>query len=64
MPFINEKFTIICKEIFYVLTGALLIFSIMEIAFSGIVSAYININYVLIFWIFFAILILVNNDKN
>lgn len=47
------------KELFYTLTGAVLIFVIMEILWPGIVLAYININWVLIFWLVVGIVILV-----
>lgn len=45
-------------EIFYVLTGALVVFSVMELTWNRIVLAYININWVLILWLFVGILIL------
>lgn len=53
----------ILEEIFYVLTGALVIFVIMEIVWSGIVLAYININWVLIFWLINVILLLTNKKE-
>ncbi len=52
----NSK--IIIQEIFYVLTGALAIFAVMESVWPGVVLAYININAVLLFWLFFGILVL------
>lgn len=58
------KFNIILKEFFYVLTGALVIFSVLEIFWPGVVLSYININWVLIFWLIIGILILIINDKN
>jgi hypothetical protein len=54
----------ILHEIFYTLTAALLILSVMELLFPGIVLAYININLVLIFWVFNVILILSINKNN
>ena len=53
----------ILEEIFYVLTGALVIFVIMEIVWSGIVLAYININWVLIFWLISVILLLTRKEE-
>jgi len=53
----------IIKELFYVLTGALIIFCLMELIHQGIVLAYININLVLIFWIIDVIFILSINKK-
>ncbi|MFH1583171.1 MAG: hypothetical protein ABIB72_02535 [Candidatus Falkowbacteria bacterium] len=45
-------------ELFYVLTGAVLIFACLEIFWPGIVLAYLNLNYVLIFWLIIGIIIL------
>ncbi|MEA3463990.1 MAG: hypothetical protein U9R14_02875 [Patescibacteria group bacterium] len=56
-------FYLILKELFYALTGALAIFIIMEIFWPGIVLAYININWVLIFWLVIGIVILITNSK-
>lgn len=50
-------------ELFYVLTGALLIFSIMELVWPGTVLAYININRVLIFWLLIGIVIVLFGKK-
>jgi len=52
--FINNFF----YELFYALTGAILIFSCLEIFWPGIVLAYLNLNYVLIFWLIIGIIIL------
>jgi len=46
------------NELFYVLTGAGLIFSCLEIFWPGVVLAYINLNYILIFWLLSGIIIL------
>lgn len=53
----------IIKELFYVLTGALIAFVLMEIIWPGIVLAYINISWVLLFWLLNVILILLNAAK-
>lgn len=53
----------IVKETFYVLTGALIIFTAMELILPGVVLAYININIILLFWILNGIIILLT-DKN
>lgn len=50
-------------ELFYVLTGALLIFAGLEIFWPGIVLAYLNLNYVLLFWLIIGIIIL-SYDKS
>lgn len=52
--FINNFF----YELFYVLTAAILIFVILEIFWPGMVLAYLNLNYVLIFWLIAGIIIL------
>jgi hypothetical protein len=46
------------RELFYILSGAVLIFVCMEIFWPGIVLAYLNLNYVLIFWLVIGIIIL------
>lgn len=51
------------KEIFYVLTGAVVIFSGLEIFWPGVVLAYFNINWLLILWLLVGILI-TYSDKN
>jgi hypothetical protein len=56
----NGKIIIISKEIFYALSEILGIFFIMEIIKPGIVTAYLNMNYLLIFWLIAGILILLN----
>ncbi len=47
------------KETFYVLTGALVIFTGLELVWPRLVLAYININWILIGWVFIGIVILV-----
>lgn len=49
---------LIFQEIFYALTGGIIIFSAMEIFWPGIILAYFNLNWLLIFWLFNVILIL------
>ena len=54
---------LISKEIFYVLAGAMVIFSFMEIIRPNIVLAYLNLNWLLIFWLIIGIFILlIHND--
>ncbi len=53
----------IAKELFYTLSGALVIFVIMEIFWPGIVLAHININWVLIFWLIVGIVILAIDSR-
>lgn len=59
MPHFNK----IVKEIFYVLTGTLSVFVLMELVWPGVVLAYININWVLIIWLIVSIIIIVHDKK-
>jgi hypothetical protein len=55
----------IAEEIFYVLSGAIAVFVLLEVVWPGVVLAYININWVLIFWLVNVIVILtINKYKN
>ncbi len=51
----SNKFSIIFRELFYVLTAALVIFALLEVIWPGIVLAYINLNWLLIFWLIIGI---------
>jgi hypothetical protein len=53
----------ILNEIFYVLTGAIVIFVLIEFIWPGLVLAYINMNWVLIIWLIVGIVILVFNQE-
>lgn len=53
---IKNLIDIFFHELFYVLTGALLLFTALEIFWPGIVLAYLNLNYVLLFWLFIGII--------
>ena len=57
----NNKFMIL-KELFYVFTGALVVFCFLEIIITNLVLAYININLVLIIWFVNGILILTKKN--
>jgi len=58
-----DKARIIFKELFYVLSAALVIFVLLEAAWSGVVLAYFNINWLLIFWLIAGIIILLFDKK-
>jgi len=59
----TKNIYLIFKELFYALTGALVVFVALEIAWPGVVLAYININWVLILWFLIGMIILaINND--
>jgi uncharacterized membrane protein len=53
----------ILNELFYVLTGALLVFVFLEIIRPGIVLAYINLNIVLLFWLVVGIIAVVKGQS-
>lgn len=59
-----EKIKIFFQELFYVLTGALLIFSVMEFFWERIVLVYINLSWVLILWMINVIVLLLLTLKN
>lgn len=56
----NKNILMIISEFFYVLTGSLVVFSLLEMVWSGVVLAYINLNWVLILWLFAGIIVLIN----
>lgn len=58
------KIQLIFNELFYVLTGASVVFAILEIVWPGVVLAYININWVLILWLLNGMIILLINNKD
>jgi dTDP-4-dehydrorhamnose 3,5-epimerase len=51
------------SEVFYTATAALVIFSLMEIIWPGIVLAYLNLNHVLLFWLIISIITLIIKDE-
>lgn len=59
----NKTIYLIFKEIFYMLTAALAVFVILELVWPGVILAYININWVLIFWLFVGIVILTSSHN-
>lgn len=54
----SKYFVVIFKELFYALTVSLVVFLFLEIIWPGVVLAYININWVLIFWFAIGIVLL------
>jgi hypothetical protein len=58
-----NKTDLYLREIFYVLNGAVLVFILMEIVKPKIILAYFNLNYLLIAWIFLAIVVVIRNKK-
>ncbi len=55
---------LVSKELFYVLSAAIIIFVLLEFFWPGVVLAYINIGWLLIVWLVDAMLLLVNNRIN
>ncbi|MBU0619708.1 MAG: hypothetical protein V1768_01830 [Patescibacteria group bacterium] len=49
---------LIYTELFYLFTGALIIFAGLEILWPNIILAYININYTLLLWMISGIAVL------
>ena len=47
------------EELFYVLSGAFLVLSLMEFIWDRVVLSYININWVLIAWLITGIIVLI-----
>ncbi|MDD4333023.1 MAG: hypothetical protein PHT51_02820 [Patescibacteria group bacterium] len=60
----KQIITIITTELFYILTGALVIFCAMELLWERMVLSYVNINWVLIFWLIDVMVLLVINNAN
>lgn len=46
------------RELFYALTGAILLLAGLEIVWPGIILAYLNLNYVLLAWLISGIIML------
>lgn len=59
-----ERIAPYCQELFYLTSAALLIFTVMEIFWPGIVLAYLNLNYVLLFWLIISIIILLLSNRS
>lgn len=51
------------REILYVTTGALVVFTVLELSWPGSVLAYLNLNYVLFFWLVIIIILVTKTDK-
>jgi cell division protein FtsW (lipid II flippase) len=58
-----NKIDLYSRELFYVLNGAIFIFFVMELIKPRIVLAYFNLNYLLIIWVFLAIVIVSRNKQ-
>ncbi len=54
---------IIAYELFYSLTISWIVFSLLEIWWPSLVSSFININGILLFWFILGIFIVVDKEK-
>lgn len=54
----DSKFHEFCQELFYALSGALVIFIAMEIIKPQIVTAYISLSFLLLLWLLNAMILL------
>lgn len=50
-------------ELFYVLTGAILALVSLELLWPRVVSAYLNVSVVLIFWLIVGIVVVLMDNK-
>jgi hypothetical protein len=57
------KTKIIIQEVFYFLSACLIIFSLMEIFKPRMVLAYLNLNWLFLFWFIFAVAMLFLRDE-
>jgi hypothetical protein len=60
----NEKLIIVLEETFKILGLALLSFIILEMVKPKLILAYLNLNFLLLFWLAIGILVLVLIKKN
>ena len=52
-----------CREIFYFLSVAIIVFFVLEFFFPGMVLAYFNVNILLFFWIIDLLFILIKKNN-
>jgi len=65
MKNLNDKiFYIILREFFYAVSGALIIFSFLEVFWNNVVLSFLDMNLVLIIWIINGILLLVMGKRD
>jgi hypothetical protein len=57
------KYLAYFKELFYALSGCLVIFGLMELIKPGIILAYINYSWLLIFWLISGMVILILSQE-
>ena len=54
---------LILRELFYVLTASLVVFSVLELFWPNMILGYININWILLGWLINGI-VLISLDNN
>ncbi|OIO07048.1 hypothetical protein COX68_02705 [Candidatus Falkowbacteria bacterium CG_4_10_14_0_2_um_filter_41_15] len=54
----GSKFHVFCQELFYALSGALVLFVVMEIIKPQIVTVYLNLSFWLLLWCLNAMILL------
>jgi hypothetical protein len=59
-----NKIEITIQELFYFLSISIAILALLELVWPGLVSAYLNLNYILILWLISGMIILLNPNKN
>ncbi|MEI7619972.1 MAG: hypothetical protein WCJ57_00170 [Candidatus Falkowbacteria bacterium] len=60
----GSEFHQFCQELFYALSGALVLFVLLEIAKPQIVVAYLNISFWLLLWLLNGIILLMFKKKD
>lgn len=58
----DKKFSIMTREVFYLLTAAVGIFIIMEICWPNLILAYFNLNWLILLWLISALVLF--SDKS
>lgn len=56
-------FRVIKQEIFYFLSILLVVFIVLEIIWSNIILAYFNLNWLLVLWLIFGVILLIKPGK-
>ena len=59
----GSEFHQLCQELFYVLSGALVLFILLEIVKPQIVVAYLNISFWLLLWLLNGMILLMFEKK-
>jgi hypothetical protein len=60
----KEELRILVEESFYALTISLAVLGVLELVFPRIVLSYVNLNFVLLLWLIFAIISIISFKKS